>query len=80
MLYGYRLNYIRDVNAAWQPYSLIEPNKFERPRNSTEDMFFIGGYDWDGSLLYMTPDQKGAFLFTTTHQMNKREFFAKRQI
>lgn len=57
-LYGYRFNYIREVNWMYQPYSLIDVNNFDKPCNSTEDMLFIGFYDWDGSLLYMTPDQK----------------------
>lgn len=60
-LFGYRFNYIRDMNWVWQPYSIIELNKFEKPRNSTDDMFFIGGYDWDGSNLYMTPDGRVHF-------------------
>ena len=54
----YRENFFRDINAAWQPYSIIDLNKFDKPLNSTNNMFFIGGYDWDGSLLYMTPDQR----------------------
>lgn len=57
-LFGYRENFFRDINAAWQPYSIIDLNKFDKPLNSTNNMFFIGGYDWDGSLLYMTPDQR----------------------
>ena len=47
----------------WQPYSIIEVNKYkyERPLNAEKDMFFIGGYVWDGSLIYMTPDQRVHF-------------------
>lgn len=30
-LFGYRANYIRDINAAWQPYSIVELNKFDKP-------------------------------------------------
>lgn len=62
-LYGYRYNYIRDMDHVWQPYSIIEVNKYkyERPLNASEDMFFIGGYEWDGSHLYMTPDQRVHF-------------------
>lgn len=60
-LFGYRANYIRDTNAAWQPYSIADLNKFDKPRNSTDNMFFIGSYDSDGSFLYMTPDQRVHF-------------------
>lgn len=31
---------IRDINAAWQPYSIVELNKFDKPRNST-DVFLL---------------------------------------
>lgn len=67
-LFGYRYNYLRDINAAQQPYSIIDLNKFDKPRNSTDKMFFIGGYDWDGSLLYMTPDQKVHFCSRSNSQ------------
>ena len=62
-LFGYRYNYIRDMDHIWQPYSIIEVNKYkyERPLNAEKDMFFIGGYVWDGSLIYMTPDQRVHF-------------------
>ena len=57
-LYGLRFHYIRTVEMSWQPYDIIECNNFERPNNATHDMVFIGGYNWDGSKLYMTPDEK----------------------
>lgn len=61
-VYGYRYNYVRDyANVMSQPYSVIEANTYMKPRNSTDDMFFIGGYEWDGSLLYMTPDGRVHF-------------------
>ena len=60
-LFGYRSNYMRTVDFSWQPYSLVSLNKYDKPRNSTEDMLFIGSYDWDGSLLYMTTDEKVHF-------------------
>lgn len=58
-LFGYRENYIRSEEFIWQPYSLIDL-KYDKPGNSTEDMFFIGA-GWDGSFLYMTPDEKVHF-------------------
>lgn len=60
-LFGYRSNYVRTVDFSWQPYSLISFNKYDKPRNSTGEMLFIGSYDWDGSLLYMTTDEKVHF-------------------
>jgi len=49
---GLRKTYKRGVNDVWQPFDILTPNILERPSNSTKNMFFIGGYDWDGSLLY----------------------------
>ncbi len=60
-LFGYRSNYVRTVDFSWQPYSLISFNKYDKSRNSTGEMLFIGSYDWDGSLLYMTTDEKVHF-------------------
>ena len=57
-LYGLRFNYIRTIEMVWQPFDIVGYNKFERPTNATSNMFFIGGYNWDGSHLYMTPDEK----------------------
>ena len=34
-------------------YSTELLNCAEKPRNATSDMFFIGGYSWDGSKLYI---------------------------
>jgi hypothetical protein len=61
-LFGYRFNYIRTEEFIWQPFSPIEVNKYEKPQNSTSDMFFFGFYNWGyGSYLYMTPDEKVHF-------------------
>jgi len=50
---GLRKNYGRSVNHVWQPFDIVIPNIQERPMAATSNMFFIGGYDWDGSLLYI---------------------------
>jgi len=55
-LYGYRRNYKRDDINVWQPFDILTHNIKERPYNATEAMFFIGGYSWDGSLLYIDVD------------------------
>lgn len=51
-LNGYRKNYDRTSKNIY-PFDLLTVNKFERPSDAEETDFFIGGYDWDGSLLYM---------------------------
>ncbi|MDE5665227.1 MAG: SMI1/KNR4 family protein [Duncaniella sp.] len=56
-LYGYRYSFRRDETHAQQPFNLVWLQS-EKPRNSTDDMFFIGTYNWDYSFLYVTPDQK----------------------
>ncbi len=52
-LCGRRSNYSRQGEAAWQPFSILTPNQFERPRNARPTHLFIGGYGPDGSLLYL---------------------------
>jgi hypothetical protein len=52
-LYGLRQNYARDVVSVWQPFDIVNPNDREKPSNAQKNMFFIGGYDWDGSLIYI---------------------------
>jgi hypothetical protein len=53
-LYGLRRQINRDIKAnVRQPYSILTPNIFERPKNAKDNYFFIGGYNWDGSHLYI---------------------------
>ncbi len=52
-LYGLRKELGRSIEASRQPYSIITPNIHERPDNAEEYYFFIGGYNWDGSHLYI---------------------------
>lgn len=49
---GKRTHYDR-IRFAPQPFDIITKNTLERPKNATADMLFIGGYDWDGSCLYI---------------------------
>ncbi|WP_185247221.1 SMI1/KNR4 family protein [Chryseobacterium bernardetii] len=54
---GLRRHLTRDPKAnSRQPFSIITPNVYERPENAKESYFFIGGYQWDGSLLYIDKD------------------------
>jgi hypothetical protein len=52
-IYGLRKETGRTLEYSRQPYSVLTPNLFERPTNAKENFFFIGGYNWDGSHLYI---------------------------
>jgi hypothetical protein len=52
-LYGLRKVLGRSVEASRQPFSIFTSNSYEKPENSKEHYFFIGGYNWDGSKLYI---------------------------
>lgn len=65
-LYGKRLNYIRNEDNVWQPFSIITKNIYERPRGSKDSYFYIGSYSYDGSLLYI--DKKN----NRTYRCNRR--------
>jgi hypothetical protein len=50
---GLRRSSSRGLDDVWQPFDIRTPNISERPKNALDYFFFIGGYDWDGSLLYI---------------------------
>jgi hypothetical protein len=52
-LYGLRKDLGRTIEASRQPYSPDIANDGERPSNAKQNYFFIGGYKWDGSNLYI---------------------------
>jgi SMI1 / KNR4 family (SUKH-1) len=52
-LNGLRKEMGRSIEASRQPFSIITPNINERPRNAKVNYFFIGGYNWDCSKLYI---------------------------
>lgn len=52
-LYGYVKKNDRSMEAVPQPFPLDIPNIYERPANSKKNYFFIGGYRYDGSQLYI---------------------------
>lgn len=62
-LFGHRKIVGRDITASRQPFDLVTLNKYksERPQNATPDLFFFGGYDWDGSQIYLAEDNKVHF-------------------
>lgn len=55
-LFGYRYNYIRDIENIWQPFDIIDANNRDRPHNAQDNHFFFGFYNWDGSNLFINTD------------------------
>lgn len=51
-IYGLRLGNDRTSKEAY-PYAMDIPNTFERPEDAKPNHLFIGGFNWDGTLLYM---------------------------
>jgi len=52
-MYGLRQDYRRSGDASYQPFSIVVPNTIERPLGVPDAAVFVGGYGWDGSLLYI---------------------------
>ena len=52
-LFGVRKKTGRTIEAAWQPFSIYTSNITERPLDALPNYFFIGSYNWDGSLAYI---------------------------
>ncbi len=53
-LFGYRENMNRNYNdVIQQPFNILTVNLKEKPKNSKDEYFFIGSYNWDGSLVYI---------------------------
>lgn len=46
---------MRKGDATWKPFSIETPNKHERIKNAPPELVFFGNYDWDGSLVYVSP-------------------------
>lgn len=55
-LSGLRRNYVRNTEQARQPYALEIDNMEHRPGDAPQDAFIIGGYSYDGSLLWIDQD------------------------
>lgn len=58
---GLRRNYKRDTDSSRQPFDIIRYNVDERPENSKDTYFYIGGYTDDGSLLFL--DSSSDFVY-----------------
>ncbi len=52
-LTGLRKSFTRKGEGVWQPFSIRTANDVERPRKSKPSYLFVGGYEPDGSLLYI---------------------------
>jgi hypothetical protein len=55
-LYGLRRNYKRDVESIHQVFDICTRNVDERLDDAGNNVFFIGRYFYDGSLLYIDKD------------------------
>ena len=54
-LYGHQGSINRKLGPQG-PFDLSDPNVYERPKNADSNCFFLGGYSYDGSLLYIKDD------------------------
>ena len=74
---GYRKDYSRIGDDMWQPFDLDIPNVAERLPDAEPSFFFIGGYGYDGSLLYI--DKKTNIVYRcldyASNQLNKWDDF-----
>ena len=58
-LHGCRTSYNRSDLDSWYPFNLEDIQKYERPKNATQEMFFFASYNYDCSKLYLnTSDNK----------------------
>jgi hypothetical protein len=73
-LYGLRRSYVRNVNEVWQPFNIVTPNTLERPDNAGQNIFIIGGYDWDGSYLYINTHNNKVYLCDRDNISSKFEW------
>lgn len=59
-LYGFQRRISRDPEAR-EPFSWIDRNTSSRPQGAHPEHFFIGSFNWDGSLLYLDASNPGVF-------------------
>ncbi|MCY3017892.1 MAG: hypothetical protein NTW87_02515 [Planctomycetota bacterium] len=60
-IYGLRRDYIREGDHVFQPFDIDASNTFERPKDASDTMLFIGSYSYDGSRLYLSSDDPRVF-------------------
>jgi hypothetical protein len=54
---GRRTTYERSIDVR-EPFDLIVPNTLERLADAPDGALFFGGYDWDGSLVYLDQSER----------------------
>lgn len=54
--YGLRRHFSRNISDAPQPYSIVTPNRHERPRSLPDAWVVIGGYGFDGTSIVSNPE------------------------
>lgn len=85
-VFGYRKNMSRiPSEAIQQPFSIITTNVKERPRNSMNEYFFFGSYNWDGSLVYINTIDNHVYLCkrddaTPLYKWNTFETFLESEV
>lgn len=52
---GHRTSHSRAADAVPEPYDILTVNRDERVHCAGSELFFIGGYSFDGSLLFLAP-------------------------
>lgn len=60
-IYGKRISYVRTGDDAWQPFCIVTANTLERPTHAKSSQIVIGGYQDDGSLLFLDFDDGKVF-------------------
>lgn len=73
-LFGLRTNFDRSPAASRLPFDIIVPNTIERPENAPRDILIIGGYDWDGSILFMDPETQTVHLSSRERLKSKYQW------
>ncbi len=53
VIYGRRIGAGRTGDDIWQPFSIVIPNTFERPKDAEPHHLLVGSYKWDGSKLVL---------------------------
>jgi len=61
---GLRKNISRNIEAAWQPFSIETVNIKERPKNAINDIIFIGSLSENGNLIYLNSRKENVSICT----------------
>jgi len=85
-LFGYRENMNRTFkDVIQQPFNILTVNLKEKPKNSKDEYFYIGSYNWDGSLLYINIKDHSVHLCksndaTSVHSWESFETFLSMEV